>query len=46
MLCFTSCRLSGLSPFAGVDDQETLEDVKRCDWNFDSDSFKGISDDY
>jgi len=37
--------LSGLSPFAGRDDHETLEHVKRCDWNFDSDAFKSISDD-
>ncbi len=36
--------MSGLSPFAGRDDRETLEHVKRCDWNFDSEAFKGISD--
>ena len=37
-------RMSGLSPFAGEDDLETLNNVKRCDWDFDSEAFKGISD--
>jgi hypothetical protein len=37
-------RLSGLSPFAGGDDQETLDNVRKGDWKFDDDSFKGISD--
>ena len=34
----------GLSPFAGCDDQDTLHNVRRCDWKFDDDSFRGISD--
>lgn len=38
------CRLSGLSPFAGADEQETLDNVKKCDWTFDPETFKGISD--
>jgi len=42
LLC--DCSLSGLSPFAGSDDQDTLHNVRRCDWKFDDDSFKGISD--
>jgi serine/threonine protein kinase len=36
--------LSGLSPFSGEDDVETLQNVRRCDWGFDSDGFKGISE--
>ncbi|CAH1785276.1 unnamed protein product [Owenia fusiformis] len=36
--------LSGLSPFAGEDDLETLQHVKRCDWEFDPDAFKNISE--
>jgi serine/threonine protein kinase len=36
--------LSGLSPFAGGDDQDTLENVRKCDWKFDDDAFKGISE--
>jgi len=38
-------RLSGLSPFAGSDDQDTLHNVRRCDWKFDDESFRSISDD-
>jgi len=41
---FSVARLSGLSPFAGSDDQDTLHNVRRCDWKFDDDSFRGISD--
>jgi hypothetical protein len=36
--------LSGLSPFAGEDDAETLTNVQKCDWDFDSEAFKGISE--
>jgi hypothetical protein len=36
--------LSGLSPFAGEDDLETLQNVKRGSWDFDSEAFKGVSD--
>ncbi|KAK3703484.1 hypothetical protein RRG08_024788 [Elysia crispata] len=35
--------LSGLSPFAGEDDLETLQNVKRCDWEFDADAFAQVS---
>uniref|UniRef100_A0A0B7BN15 Uncharacterized protein n=1 Tax=Arion vulgaris TaxID=1028688 RepID=A0A0B7BN15_9EUPU len=35
--------LSGLSPFAGEDDLETLQNVKRCDWDFDEDAFSSVS---
>lgn len=37
-------RLSGLSPFAGDNDVETLKNVKACDWDFDVESFRGISE--
>ncbi|XP_035210044.1 twitchin-like [Stegodyphus dumicola] len=36
--------LSGLSPFAGVNDIETLKNVRACDWDFDEDAFANISD--
>ena len=36
-------RLSGLSPFAGEDDLETLQNVKQCDWEFDEDAFSNVS---
>ena len=35
--------LSGLSPFAGENDIETLKNVKACDWDFDEDKFKNVS---
>jgi len=35
--------LSGLSPFAGNTDNETLKNVKRCTWDFDPASFRHIS---
>ena len=36
--------LSGLSPFAGEDDVETLKNVKACDWSFDQEAFKNVSE--
>jgi len=36
--------LSGLSPFAGENDVETLKNVKACDWDFDEDTFAIVSD--
>lgn len=41
---FLICRLSGLSPFAGDNDVQTLKNVKACDWDFDLESFKYISE--
>merc|ERR1719369_851141 len=35
--------LSGLSPFAGTSDIDTLKNVKACDWDFDEDSFFSVS---
>nr|XP_026691794.1 myosin light chain kinase, smooth muscle-like [Ciona intestinalis]XP_026691795.1 myosin light chain kinase, smooth muscle-like [Ciona intestinalis] len=37
--------LSGLSPFMGEDEQETLSNVTACDVDFDDDSFDDVSDD-
>lgn len=39
-----SSRLSGLSPFLGDDDSETLNNILQCQWNFEEDEFIGISD--
>ncbi|KAL1129846.1 hypothetical protein AAG570_012790 [Ranatra chinensis] len=36
--------LSGLSPFAGENDVETLKNVKSCEWDFDEDAFAGVSE--
>jgi serine/threonine protein kinase/predicted RNA-binding protein with TRAM domain len=36
--------LSGLSPFAGGDHDDTLDNVRKCAWKFDSESFRNISD--
>jgi myosin-light-chain kinase len=36
-------RLSGLSPFAGEDDLETLQNVGRCDWEFAEEAFSNVS---
>ncbi|XGW29138.1 hypothetical protein V3C99_008720 [Haemonchus contortus] len=36
--------LSGLSPFAGENDEETLKNVKKCDWNMDDPIFSQVSD--
>ncbi|RZF42381.1 hypothetical protein LSTR_LSTR004189 [Laodelphax striatellus] len=35
--------LSGLSPFAGDNDVETLKNVKACDWDFDEEAFANVS---
>ena len=34
----------GLSPFAGANDVATLKNVKNCDWEFDSEAFKNVSE--
>ncbi|XP_059218729.1 twitchin isoform X21 [Stomoxys calcitrans] len=36
--------LSGLSPFAGENDIKTLKNVKSCEWDFDAEAFRYISD--
>lgn len=42
IIFFTS--LSGLSPFAGEDDYETLQNVGQADWDFDDEAFDNVSD--
>lgn len=37
--------LSGLSPFGGETEEDTLRNVKACDWSLDDPSFSNISDD-
>jgi serine/threonine protein kinase len=38
--------LSGLSPFGGENDEETLENVRKCDWSMDGEpEFEQISED-
>ncbi|KAJ8279903.1 hypothetical protein COCON_G00069690 [Conger conger] len=36
--------LSGLSPFLGEDDNETLNNILACQWNFEEDEFSNISE--
>ncbi len=36
--------MSGLSPFAGDNDVSTLKNVKACDWDFDEESFRHVSE--
>ncbi|XP_053705824.1 myosin light chain kinase family member 4-like [Synchiropus splendidus] len=36
--------LSGLSPFLGDDDNETLNNILACQWNFEEEEFADVSD--
>uniref|UniRef100_A0A8D0FGZ5 Myosin light chain kinase family member 4 n=1 Tax=Strix occidentalis caurina TaxID=311401 RepID=A0A8D0FGZ5_STROC len=36
--------LSGLSPFLGDDDNETLNNILSCSWDFEDEEFRGVSD--
>ncbi|KAL2097258.1 hypothetical protein ACEWY4_006465 [Coilia grayii] len=36
--------LSGLSPFLGDDDSQTLNNILQCQWSFEEDEFIGISE--
>ncbi|XP_064130191.1 myosin light chain kinase 3 isoform X4 [Loxodonta africana] len=36
--------LSGLSPFLGETDAETMNFIVNCSWDFDADSFEGLSE--
>lgn len=38
------CRLSGLSPFLGETDAETMNFIVNCSWDFDADTFEGLSE--
>lgn len=48
---FTVCvsvfieRLSGLSPFLGDDDNETLNNILACKWDLDDAEFENVSED-
>lgn len=39
------CRLSGLSPFLGETEQETLSNVTSAKWDFNAEEFDNISSD-
>lgn len=41
--CFL-CRLSGLSPFMGDTDSQTYNNISKAEFDFDDESFEGISD--
>lgn len=41
---FFFSRLSGLSPFLGEDDCNTLANVTCANWDFDAEEFENISD--
>lgn len=43
-VCSLCSRLSGLSPFLGDDDNETLNNILACQWNFEVDEFTDVSD--
>ncbi|XP_017684229.1 PREDICTED: myosin light chain kinase family member 4 isoform X2 [Lepidothrix coronata] len=36
--------LSGLSPFLGDDDNETLNNILACNWDFEEEEFRSVSD--
>ncbi|XP_074002263.1 myosin light chain kinase family member 4 [Numenius arquata] len=36
--------LTGLSPFLGDDDNETLNNILSCSWDFEEEEFRGVSD--
>lgn len=38
------CRLSGLSPFLGDNDAETLNNVLACRWDLEEEEFRDISE--
>lgn len=37
-------RLSGLSPFMGDDDNETIQNVSTAEWDFEDEAFDVVSD--
>lgn len=44
LLSSSLSRLSGLSPFLGDDDTETLNNVLSANWYFDEETFEAVSD--
>jgi len=43
VMCCCRCRLSGLSPFAGESDAETLANVTAAEFDFDDEEFNDIT---
>lgn len=43
-LLFPLYRLTGLSPFLGEDDNETLNNILACRWDFDDEEFDRVSE--
>lgn len=41
---FDVCRLSGLSPFMGDNDAETLSNVTSVEWDFEDDAFDEVTE--
>lgn len=41
---FSFLRLSGLSPFLGETDAETMNYVVNCNWDFDAEAFEQLSE--
>ena len=41
---FSNVSLSGLSPFGGQDDNQTMENIRKCDVCFPNEVFGNISD--
>lgn len=41
----TYLMLSGLSPFKGDNDNETLKNITNVEWNFDHEAWRFITDD-
>ncbi len=41
--CLFSCSLSGISPFAGDTQAETLANVTKAEWSFDEELFADFS---
>ena len=41
---FLLSRLSGLSPFMGDDDNETIQNVSTAEWDFEDEAFDVISE--
>lgn len=42
--CHSFSRLSGLSPFLGETDAETMNYVVNCNWDFDAEAFEQLSE--
>lgn len=45
VVMFVTYRLSGYSPFAGDDNQQTFQFVNQADYDFDDEAWERVSDD-